>query len=522
MPLAPPLSVRDSSPAAIFGEREAFMAKTPETSQYVLLPPQGLRATATASPEARAFLHSADVAAGMQSLHVDGEDVPMRVVDSIGPDGAKLVEVSAQSALSIRSGRPDLRLVPVVYYTPAMLEPPRVESDFAPTRRGAAAPATITLQVVSKKGAAPVANAYVVAFVDFKTKKGAQGITDADGKVTLALSKASVTLDRLYVYPLDAHWSIIKKKLAVKTGTKVVLNPLDLGFTDGLRHFYGNAEDKVGAGVTVGVIDTGVSEHPDLVIAGGANTVPGENRNDFGDNGKSHGTHVAGIVAARGEPPKGLRGVAPGVTLRAYRVFAKGSGQASSFAIAKAIDVAVADKCDLINMSLGGGSPDPVLKAAVDDARAAGSLCIIAAGNNDRSPVSFPAVEGMALAVSAIGRKGTFPAGAAATDEVAAPYGTDKKNFVAAFSNVGTEIDLTGPGVGIMSTVPGSYAEISGTSMACPAATGAAARAIAGTPVMKMRRNARRSEAIVKAVLATAIPLGFGPTFEGLGLPDPE
>ena len=58
--------------------------------------------------------------------------------------------------------------------------------------------------------------------------------------------------------------------------------------------------------------------------------------------------------------------------------------------------------------------------------------------------------------------------------------------------------------------------------MACPAATGAAARAIAGTPIIKMRRNARRSEAIVKAVLASAKQLGFGPTFEGIGLPDPE
>jgi subtilisin len=182
--------------------------------------------------------------------------------------------------------------------------------------------------------------------------------------------------------------------------------------------------------------------------------------------------------------------------------------------------VAVADKCDLINMSLGTGTSDPVLKAAIDDARAAGSVCIIASGNNDRSPVSFPAREAMALAVSAMGRKGTFPASAASVDEVAAPYGTDKKDFVAMFSNVGPEIDLIGPGVGIMSTVPGSYAEISGTSMACPAVTGAAARVIAGTPVIKAKRNARRSEAIVKAVLASTTSLGFAPDFEGHGLPN--
>jgi len=450
-------------------------------------------------------------------MSIDGGGSSLRVVDSIGPDGAKLVELSEDAALSLRATRPDLRLVPVVYYTPAMVEPEQVVGSF----RTAGTPASITIQVVSKKGSTPVANAFVVAFVDFKARTGAQGVTDEDGKVSLALGKTGITLERLYVYPLDSHWSLVKKKLAVKDGTQVVVTPLDLGFTDGLRFFYGNAETTVGTGVTVGVVDTGVAAHPDLVIAGGANTVPGENRNDYGDNGKSHGTHVAGIIAARGTPPAGLRGVAPGVSLRAYRVFAKGQGSASSFAIAKAVDVAVAEKCDLINMSLGGGPPDPVLKAAIDDAAAAGSLCIIASGNNDRSPVSFPAIEGKALAVSATGRKGTFPTSAAAGDEVAAPYGTDKKNFVAAFSNIGPEVDLTGPGVAIMSTVPGSHAEISGTSMACPAATGAAARVIAGTPVIKMKRNARRSEAIVKAVLGSAKPLGFGPTFEGLGLPDP-
>jgi subtilisin len=498
------------------------MAKRADTAEYVLLPPQGLRATGAAHAESRAFLQSADQATGTDAMTLDGRDVPLRVVDSISPDGAKLVELTPESALAVRASRPDLRLVPVVYYTPAVARHQEVEEGAVPAGRRAAASDTITLSVVSKNGGAPIVNAFVVAFVDYKARKGAQGVTDEQGQVALALGQASIKLQRLYVYPLDAHWSLIKKNITVKTGTEVTVTPLDLGYTDGLRHFYDNADLDVGKGVTVGVVDTGVSQHPDLVIAGGANTVPGENRNDFGDNGRAHGTHVAGIIAARGTPPNGLRGVAPGVTLRAYRVFGKNQGSASSFAIAKAIDVAISDKCDLINMSLGSGQPDPVLKAAVEDARAAGSVCIIAAGNDERAPVGYPAAEDMALAVSAIGRKGTFPTSAAASDEVAAPYGTDKANFIAAFSNVGPQIDLTGPGVAIMSTVPGSYAEISGTSMACPAATGAAARVIAGSKDLKLKRNAKRSEALVKAILGSAKSLGFGPTFEGHGLPDAE
>jgi len=136
--------------------------------------------------------------------------------------------------------------------------------------------------------------------------------------------------------------------------------------------------------------------------------------------------------------------------------------------------------------------------------------------------VSFPATLESAIAVSALGRKGTFPASAAETEDVAAPYGTDKKNFIAAFSNVGPEIDLTGPGVAIISTVPSGYTEISGTSMACPAVTGAAARAVGPSGVLKKKRDAARSDAIVKTLLATATPLGLGLTFEGHGLPLPK
>ncbi|MDQ6798958.1 MAG: S8 family serine peptidase [Actinomycetota bacterium] len=497
------------------------MAKASEMTQYVLLPEQGLRAKTTASgaPTRELFL-GADKATASRGLRIDGRLVPLKVIDSIGPDGAKLVELSDASALSIRSLRPGVRLVPVVYYTPAIAPIPQVESPAVAARGRAAVADTVTLQVVSKKDKSPVAGAIVVAFVDFTGRTGAQGVTDSSGNVSLPLG-AGIKLQRLYVYPVDGYWSLIKKNVTVSATTQVSLAPLDLAYKDGLRWFYPGAPDAAGKGVTVAVIDTGVATHPDLVIAGGANTVPGEDPKNYGDNGQHHGTHVAGIIAARGKAPTGIRGVAPGVTLRAYRVFGQGSGSASSFAIAKAIDQAVADKCDLLNLSLGGGPTDPVLKAAVDDARAAGSLCIIAAGNNSRQPVSFPAREDMALAVSAMGRKGTFPTSSTEADAVAAPYGTDKKNFIADFSNVGPQIDLVGPGVGIMSTVPGGYEEISGTSMACPAVVGAAARAL--TPkILKMKRNAARSDAMVVAILATAKSLGFGPTFEGHGMPQPK
>jgi subtilisin len=233
-----------------------------------------------------------------------------------------------------------------------------------------------------------------------------------------------------------------------------------------------------------------------------------------------HGTHVGGIIAARGTPPAGVRGIAPGVALRSYRVFGKGSGQASNYAIIKAIDAAVDDGCDLVNMSLGGGGPDEATRAAIEDARMRGTLVIVAAGNDSRSPVSFPASDALALAVSAMGRTGTFPADAPESEYIAPPRGKDRKNFLAAFTNVGPEIDLVGPGVAIVSTVPGGHVAMSGTSMACPAVTGAAARTLAVChDILGMPRGRERSDAMARTLLGAASPLGFGAVNEGQGMP---
>jgi subtilisin len=272
----------------------------------------------------------------------------------------------------------------------------------------------------------------------------------------------------------------------------------------------------------VGVVDTGCGPHPDLAVAGGMNCVTGEEPEDFGDNGAGHGSHVGGIVAARGTPPQGIRGIAPGATLRSYRVFGKGARGASNFAIAKAIDQAVTDHCDIVNLSLGGGPSDPATQSAINDARQQGCVVVAAAGNDGRGPVSFPAANPLCIAVSAMGRKRTFPRGSLEEGEVKAPAGTDSDEFIAAFSNVGPEIDLTGTGVGILSTVPDGYAPMSGTSMASPAVAGFAARLLAQLPnVLAMPRNQDRSDAIAKALFQSGKGRGFPAELEGKKLPLP-
>ncbi len=486
--------------------------------QFIVLPMQGIRMPAVSTELATArFLRKLAVRPGLVRLFRMNATpgVELRLLDSVNEYGAKLVEIAPAALSALRAHQPSLRLVPLAFFHPAVA--PRLHVETKATAAKAAV--KVRLRIVSRTDGTPVAGALVVAFTDFGERIGAQGWTDARGEVKLALGSASPKLQRLYIYPEKDFWPALKKNLTVSSDTSIALIRLSLGYVDCLRYFYRATTPKSGKGIKVGVVDTGIAEHPDLEIDGGENTVVGEDKTEFRDNGKGHGTHVAGIIAARGQPPAGVRGMAPAVTLRSYRVFGKGSDSASNYAITKAIDRAVEDGCDLINLSLGSSEVDEAIESAIQYARSRGSLVIAAAGNDRRQPVSFPASYSLSLAVSAMGRKGTFPSATTQRGEVASPYGTDKKNFVAAFSNIGPEIDLTAPGVGVISTYPGGYAVLDGTSMACPAAAGAAAAILSPrVELLGLPRASARSEAMARAVLEQAQALGFGSLYEGQGL----
>ena len=112
-----------------------------------------------------------------------------------------------------------------------------------------------------------------------------------------------------------------------------------------------------------------------------------------------------------------------------------------------------------------------------------------------------------------------FPKDTEPNGSIAAPYGKDKNNFIADFSNIGPETDLTGPGVGVMSTVPSGYGVMSGTSMATPAETGAAARLLATKPaILAMPRDQNRASAIIGAIADASKLFGFGAIYEGKGM----
>ncbi|MEG0471951.1 MAG: S8 family serine peptidase, partial [Solibacillus sp.] len=190
-------------------------------------------------------------------------------------------------------------------------------------------------------------------------------------------------------------------------------------------------EGLEGQGIKVAVLDTGIdADHPEFagIYKGGKNFIPNsstytKNRADddasetspverpanvpeFNERGSSfytsHGTHVAGTIAAIGANEYGIKGIAPKVDLYAYRVLgAYGSGATSG--IVKAIDTAVIEKMDVINLSLGGGANTETDSGsfAINNAMMAGTISVIATGNSgpNRGTMGTPSTARLGIAV---------------------------------------------------------------------------------------------------------------------------
>ena len=439
-------------------------------------------------------------------------DSPLVVVDMVGD--AALVEVPTGAGGALRGLGAEVQVAPMVRYRPALARP-----EVLARPSGALTAGVLDVTVVSASDGQPLPGATVLAFTDYAARMGSHGRTRKDGAVRLAIGAAPV-VERVYVLGALGHWSLLRRRVDPARPLRLALHPFDHGEADGRGFRVGTPRLTAGRGVRVGLVDTGVArDHPDLVVAGGRNCVTGEDPVDYGPNGHEHGTHVAGIVAGRGAGADR----APRASRRAPRCTAtepsrEGQGEATSFAIAKALDAAVQDGCDLVNLSLGGGVADPVVRAAIEEAQESGLVVVAAAGNDGRAPVAFPADLPDVVAVSAFGRTGTFPRTAGGAAERRGPYGRDGADFVAAFSNVGA-IDVTAPGVGIVSTVPGGYLDLDGTSMACPFVTGIVARTLGGSRRLRaLPRSPERAARLLAALHRRARSLGFPSTLEGDGL----
>ena len=220
---------------------------------------------------------------------------------------------------------------------------------------------------------------------------------------------------------------------------------------------------QAGRGTVVAVVDSGVdAAHPDL----NGDVLPGTDYVASGGNGfddeNGHGTHVAGIIAATANNGLGVAGLAQGVKILAVRAL-DGHGSGWDSDIASGIIYATDHGASVINLSVGGARSD-VTASAVSYALSHHVVVVAAAGNARQSgnAVSYPGAYPGVLGVAA----------------------SDSSDAIADFSNTGSYVDVAAPGVGILSTYPGGYASMSGTSMATPFTAASAALLEAADPAL--------------------------------------
>lgn len=242
-----------------------------------------------------------------------------------------------------------------------------------------------------------------------------------------------------------------------------------------------------GSGVTVAVLDTGVSSHE--ALRGGIRSLDlvalPANVADW--NG--HGTAVASLIA--GDDPL-TPGVAPGVEILSIRV-ADDSGESDSFLLAAGIVKAVDAGAKVINISMGSFGDSSVMRDAIAYASERGVLMVAAVGNNGIERVTYPAAYDSVIAVGAV----------------------DATGMHMEFSNSGSAVDLAAPGYGINAAWSGSEAvRVSGTSFSAPIVTGAVAALMS-----EKNLSAQQAYALLAANLNEGGAAGNDEQFGG-GMPD--
>lgn len=354
-----------------------------------------------------------------------------------------------------------------------------------------------------------------------------QATSDDDGMLKFEFTPFW-TPSALIISPAGNYWPMLIR--GPVDGSDIECPPLPRGTSEWWHEVMAAVptDPSRGAGIIVGVCDTGVGPHPclDHVTSTGA-FIGGALDKNGGADVDSHGTHVCGIIGARPQEDGQFAGIAPGVDLFSARVFPAGGG-ANQGDIANAIDHLSRERsADLINLSLGAPTGSQIERDAIQDAAERGTLCVCAAANSN-GPVEFPAAFPETAAVSALGRLGWGPAGSIPSMRL--PMEAEKFGaaglFLANFSCFGDEVDCAGPGVGIISTVPARhgltapYASMGGTSMASPAVCGLLAALLADHPFYKtLPRDQSRTDTARSILRQASRDIDIQKTFQGFGLP---
>jgi subtilisin len=360
-----------------------------------------------------------------------------------------------------------------------------------------------------------------------------EGRTDKRGELTLQLVTLPGRRARtLFVSAPSQFWDqyLAEPELSDTEVNVVRLRAIEetvAGFPGRFRYGWGQIQmglDRIPEtltckGVRIAIVDSGAdTSHPLLRhIKLGLDLTDKADLQTWTQDVVGHGSHCAGIIAARDESGQMLRGFAPEAEIHVLKVFP--GGRFSS--LLEALDYCLEFDIDVVNLSLGSPQRSQAVDQKLEEAALHGIACIVAAGNSGGS-VQYPASSPYTLAVGALGRLNEYPDrtwdATTPLPGLVAPDGI----FAPSFSSVGPEVAMCAPGVAIVSTVPGGFEPQSGTSMAAPHVTGLAALLLAHHPAFQgplRARTQQRVAALFTMIRSLCVPYAFGPLRTGAGMP---
>lgn len=447
-------------------------------------------------------------------------------------DEVVVAEISAQAVEELVKHpqvvlEEDSLILPYPAVAPTQVADPGVLSPFGTTT-------TWTLALTGT-GGQPVAGATVFLY---GSGAPAQGRTDDAGQVTLSLlNETDETLRAVYINPQSDYWSAWINRPQLAGGSTTTIPLLSLrdsfpGFPDAELLGWGQRAMRLdhvpstftGNKIKVAVVDSGAAAltHPDLtgVHDGVDLTSTPSNSEHWTEDTIAHGSHCSGVIAGA-RNGTGVRGFAPEADVYEARIFP--GGRISS--LLDAVDYCIDQGIDVVNMSLGTGGSSQILLQKLAQAKEVGVACIVAAGNTG-GDVQFPGTSPDVLTVAAIGKDDEFPESSYHAQQRWKNGQNDHDFFSAQFSCHGDQVDVCGPGVAVVSSVPShGFAAWDGTSMATPHVTGLACLVLAHHPDFQsgpfQLKGAARVDHLFEILKSSCTPLQFGdPQRSGKGLPD--
>jgi len=313
-----------------------------------------------------------------------------------------------------------------------------------------------------------------------------QGVSDDNGQVELPLySFQPGQAQAVVAKPRKDYWDLVVRNVELRLDVSNVIQLRSFSETlprYNARPFLSWGQELMmqsqvngsvdGQGVKIAIIDSVCDNtHPSCQhITSGIEVTDGGQSLGWTLDQFAHGTHCAGIIAARPSRGFSMRGFAPAAEIHVFKIFP--GGRFSD--LINALDQCIDQGIDIVNLSLGADEISLLVEQKVLEAKQRGIACIAAAGNAG-GDVQYPAKSPHVLAVAAIGRQSDFPndsSHALTLTRARTPDGT----FSPSFTCHGPEVGVCAPGVAIISTVPGGgFDAMDGTSVAAPHVTGLAA-----------------------------------------------